>query len=109
MQLGDRREDRRRVRELGKDHEPHGQERRGAGERLVDHRQHAIGVRAHVGTGKRVLEVGLAGSSGITDHFALPANSSIGTTGLTTTRVCDAAVSSNARRTAGGTSVSAYG
>ena len=44
----DGREDRRRVRELRKHDEPHRQERRAAGDRRVDHRQHAVGVRAHL-------------------------------------------------------------
>ena len=41
----DGRKDRRRVRELRKHDEPDRQERRRAGDRRVDHREHAIGVR----------------------------------------------------------------
>ena len=53
-QLGDGREDRRRMRELRKHNEPHRQERRAARDRRIDHRQHAVGVRAHLRAIERI-------------------------------------------------------
>ena len=50
----------RRVRELGEDDEPHGQERRGSRHRGVDHREHAVGVGPHLRDGRS----GSAGRSG---------------------------------------------
>ena len=48
------REDRRGVRELRKHDEPHRQERRAAGDGRVDHRQHAVGVGAHLRAVERI-------------------------------------------------------
>ena len=67
-QLGDGREDRRGVRELGEHDEPHRQERRAAGHRRIDHRQHAIGVGAHLRAVDRVGEVGLTRRGGVADQ-----------------------------------------
>jgi hypothetical protein len=59
--------DRRRVRELGKHDEPHRQERAAAADGSVDHRQHAIGVGAHIGACRRVRQVRLARRDGVSD------------------------------------------
>src|SRR6185436_18521671 len=66
-QLGHGDEDGRGVRELGEDDEPDGKERGRPRYRGVDHRQHAVGVRAHLSAVDRVGQVGLAAGGGIAD------------------------------------------
>jgi hypothetical protein len=68
-------EDGRRVCELRKDNETHGQKRRCARDRGVDHREHAIGVRAHRASIEWICEICLARCDGISDmtHLGNPA------------------------------------
>ena len=54
QQFVDGRKHRRGVRELGKHDQTHRQKRRAAGDRGIDHREHAIGVRAHVRSFERI-------------------------------------------------------
>ena len=63
---------RRGVRELGKDDQADGQERRTARNRGVDHRQHPIRVRPHRSAIERVDEVGLTGGGGVTQMRHAP-------------------------------------
>ena len=67
-QLGDGWKDRRRVGELREHHEPDRQERRAPRDCRVDHREHAVGVRAHLTPVERVGEIGLAGGGGVADR-----------------------------------------
>ena len=62
---GDGREDRRGVREFRKDDEPDRQKRRAADDGRIDHRQHAVGVRAHLPAIERIGIVDLAGGGGV--------------------------------------------
>ena len=64
-QLRDRREHRRGVRELWEHDEPHRQERRAAGDRVIDHRDDAIGVGAHAIAMQRIRQIGLTRRNGV--------------------------------------------
>jgi hypothetical protein len=79
-QFGHGGEDRRGVGELGEDDQAHRQERGAAADRGVDHRQHPVGVGAHLRPLDRIGEVGLAGGRGVADdpaaHRPLPETSS---------------------------------
>ena len=66
-QLLDGRKHGRRVRELREHDETNRQERRAARNGGVDHREHAIRVRAHLRSIQRIREVGLTGGGGIAD------------------------------------------
>jgi hypothetical protein len=59
--------DRRRVRELGEDHQLDRQEGGVALDRLGDHRQHAVGVGLDAAAVGGVAEVGLAGGGGVAE------------------------------------------
>jgi hypothetical protein len=63
----DRDEDRRGVSEFGEDDEADGQERGRARDSRVNHREHTLGVAAHLAALDRVRHVGLTGRDGITD------------------------------------------
>ena len=59
----------RRMRELREHDEPHREEGRAPGDRRVDHREHAVGVLAHVGAVGRIDQIGLAGGGGVSDDL----------------------------------------
>ena len=76
----------RRMRELREHDEPHRQERRAAGDGRVDHRQHAVGVRAHVRAVERIRQIGLAGGGGVSDRCrSSGVTSCLNSQGLTST------------------------
>jgi hypothetical protein len=69
-ELAHGRENRRRVRKLRKDDEPHRQKRCAARDREVDHRQHPVGVRVHAIAIEGIREVGLACGGRVSNHVA---------------------------------------